>query len=539
VALKTPDQKLVRIGVIAVAVLIVLLLAGTANLAVSYLRAEAWVSHTTDVISAIRDTRALLPGTQVLSEAALRAKAADIQRQFELVNGLISDNPRQVQNASDFRGIFYSSGAENSKWKTEIDAQDIAAAGAILDEMQREEERLLIQRIEVQSTATREGAILGFALCVALLVLGLVTGLALRRELRMRTLAEQALTREKDDLTAQTQQLAMVSAGSRMMQAARDEDQVNAAVGQVLRELAPQSRGYFAAVSPSNDMVEISVSWGCDKPPETFLPSDCLALQIGRTVHRSTSLVHVDCRHAVPASGDYVCIPVQSANGAIGVLHVATQQLIDKKLSDVIEVFAAHAGLELANLRMREALRSQTVRDQLTGLFNRRYFDETLSRELAVAARRGSTLAVLMIDVDHFKQLNDSQGHSAGDDALRGFARALRPIFRESDVLCRYGGEEFAVILPEVDLNRAFERAEQLRRVVTETELHSGDTALGNLTISIGIASSAEFVDPAAIVGAADAALYEAKRTGRNRTCVCSLEETKLPSIRKGTVAAG
>ena len=532
-------QKLVRTGAISAAVLILLLLAGTASLTVSYLRARSWVEHTTQVIADIRETRGLLPGTQALSGSALRVKVTAILHQFEVVSGQTRDNPRQVQNAADFRAIFLAPDTGNAATKTRLDAEDVAAANAILDQMQHEEEGLLIQRIGVQSSATEHAAMVGFALCAALLILGVLTGLALRRELEKRAQAEQTLTDERDELALHMRELALVSAGSRMMQAARDEDQVNQAVAQVLRYLAPQSRGYFAAVSPSKDLVEICVSWGYEAPPDPFVPSDCLALQTGRSIHRTGSLVHLDCRHPVPGSGDYVCIPVQSSAGSIGVLHVSTLKPIDEKRRDVMEVFAAHVGLELANLRMRDALRSQTVRDPLTGLFNRRYFDETLSREMTVAARHGSSLAVLMIDVDHFKQLNDSQGHTAGDDALRTFARVLRSKFRDSDVLCRYGGEEFAIILPEVDLEQAFERAEALRRQVTDTEFTSGDTAMGTLTISIGVAVSPEFLDPEAIVRAADAALYQAKAAGRNATWVCSNAASMLPSIRIAVGSAG
>ena len=537
--LRTKAQRLARTGAIAASVVIVLLLAGTAALTLDYLRAETWVAHTTEVIEQIREARSMLPGTQALSGSALRVKVAAILRQFDAVEDLTRDNSRQMQSAADFRAVFLAPAPANTAYRTNFEAQDIATADAILDHMQHEEEMLLIQRVRVQSAATRNGAMVGLALLSALLLLGLGTGLALGRELEKRARADQALMEERDELTEHTRELAMVSAGSRMLQAASDENQANDVVDQVLRDLAPDSLGYFAAVSPSNDLVEISTAWGFDIIPAPLMPSDCLALQMGRTFHRSGSPVRVECRHPVPDSGDYVCIPVLSAAGSIGVLHVATPGTINRRRCDVLEVFAAHIGLELANLRMREVLRSQTVRDPLTGVFNRRYFDETLSRELLAAERHGSTLAVLMIDVDHFKRLNDSQGHAAGDDALRIFARIMRSTFRESDVLCRYGGEEFAVILPDIDLERAFDRAERLRRHVKETEMVSGDTALGNITISIGVAVSSEFSDPDAIVRAADAALYQAKQTGRNATWACTNYDSTLPSIAKEAVVAG
>ncbi len=533
--MKTKAQRLVRNGSIAAAVVILLLLGGTASLTLSYLHAQNWVAHTTEVIDQIRETRSMLPGTQALSGSALHVKVSGIMRQFGEVGALTRDNPLQVENAADFRAIFTAHGA----FRTKFEAQDIAGADAVLDHMQHEEETLLMQRIRLQSAATRNGALVGLALLAALLVLGLGTGLALRRELAKRARADQALTEERDELSQHTFELAMVSTGSRLLQAARDENQANEIVGQVLRDLAPDSCGYFAVVSPSNDLVEISTAWGFEFIPAPFVPADCLALQMGQTFHRSASPIRVECRHPVSPDGDSLCIPVQSTSGAVGVLHVATPAVIGRRRCDVLEVFAAHIGLELVNLRMREALRSQTVRDSLTGLFNRRYFDETLNRELLATIRHGSTLAVLMIDVDHFKHLNDSQGHGAGDDALRTFARLMRSTFRDSDVLCRYGGEEFAVILPDIDLERAFDRAEKLRRHVKETEMVSGDTALGNITISIGVALSSEFAEPEAIVRAADAALYQAKQTGRNATWACTNYESTLPSIPIEAVIAG
>ena len=537
--LRTRAQRLARTGAIAATVLILLLLAGTVNLTLNYLRAENWVAHTTEVIEQIRETRGMLPGTQALSGSALRVKVTGILRQFDVATDLARDNRLQMQNAADFRAVFVGSAPANAALRTKYEPQDIAAADAVLDHMQHEEEMLLIDRIRVQSAATRNGAMLGFTLLGALLLLGVGTGLALHRELEKRARAENALTEERDELAQHTWELAMVSTGSRMLQAARDESQANEVVGLVLRDLAPESRGYFAVVSPSNDVVEIAATLGFDFAPPPFAPTDCLGLQMGRTFHRSASPVRAECRHYVPPGGDYLCIPVQSAAGSIGVLHVATPKTIDRKRCDVLEVLAAHIGLELANLRMRDALRSQTVRDPLTGVFNRRYFDETLSRELRAAERHDSALAVLMIDVDHFKRLNDSQGHSAGDDALRTFAGVMRSVFRDSDVLCRYGGEEFAVILPDIDMEQAFERAETLRTCVKQTELVSANTAMGNITISIGIALSSEFNDPQAIVRAADAALYRAKQAGRNATWVCSDLETSLPSIAAGGVAAG
>jgi diguanylate cyclase (GGDEF)-like protein len=534
--LKSHTQKLVRTGVAASAVLILLLLAGTAGLTLSYLRATRWVDHTTTVISDIQSTRAILSGTSALSGALLRVKVYSILDQFDRVQADTRDNPRQVHNADEFRSIFYDPASGQAR--TSFQPADISAANAILDHMQLEEDALLIQRIAVQSDATRNGAVLGLTLCLALLLLGGATGLALRRELSKRTLAEATLQREKSELTRYTEELALVSTGSRMIQAARDEEQVNQIVAQVMRELLPGSSGFFAIVSPSRDLLEICCRWGELDVPAAFLPADCVALQISRPVHRSQSRPRIDCPHVHRDEGDYVCIPVQGAGGHIGVLHAAVADAIAPQKSDQISLFAAKVGLGIANLRMREALRSQTVRDPLTGLFNRRYFDETLHREFASAARQLLPLSVLLMDVDHFKRLNDERGHTAGDDALRAFGRILRSTFRDSDVVCRYGGEEFAIILPGADLRQACTRAESLRRLVAESDLTTDGRSVVNFTISVGVATADEFRDPHALIRAADAALYQAKRSGRNAVWVCSDQTVPLPSLPAETANA-
>lgn len=535
--MRTSAQKLVRTGVISSGVLILLLFAGTVGLILNYMRATRWVNHTTEVIAEIRGSRGLLPGTPMLSDEVLRVKVSSILDQFGKVAELTRDNPVQQRNAADFRAIF--SGLGPGGIRTAYSPSEIAAADALLDRMQHEEEGLLIQRVEVQAQATRDGALLGCVLCLVLLILGATTGLALSREFQKRAAAEAALLRDKNELTRYTQELALVSAGSRMIQAARDEEQVNVVVAQVMRELVPGSSGYFGVVSPSSDIVEICCYWGDVEPPSAFLPSECLALQLGRPIHRSESRPRVDCAHVRQIEGDYACIPVQGPQGQIGVLHAAAAATIDTQHSDGIGLFAAHVGLGLTNLRMREALRSQTVRNALTGLFNRRYFDETLRRELAVAARNNMPLAVLMMDIDHFKKLNDAHGHAAGDDALRVLGQLIRSSFREGDVACRYGGEEFGVILPGADLKQAGARAESLRKRLAETDLGGEGTSHMRITISIGVAGSEEFQEPETIVRAADTALYQAKRMGRNATWVCSDRPGMLPSIGVETAGTG
>ncbi|WAK03881.1 GGDEF domain-containing response regulator [Methylobacter sp. YRD-M1] len=185
---------------------------------------------------------------------------------------------------------------------------------------------------------------------------------------------------------------------------------------------------------------------------------------------------------------------------------------------DITERKRAEEELRILQAQLREA----AIHDPLTGLYNRRYLDETMKRELARAAREGHPISIFMGDIDHFKQLNDTYGHQAGDEILKTLGEVLRAHARAGDIPCRYGGEEFVVILPDMPLEAARERAELVRRDFANLRFAFGDAQLGS-TISIGVSVYPEYGTTAdELIGAADQALYEAKQTGRNRVCLAS-----------------
>jgi diguanylate cyclase (GGDEF)-like protein len=183
-------------------------------------------------------------------------------------------------------------------------------------------------------------------------------------------------------------------------------------------------------------------------------------------------------------------------------------------LQELIEL----ASISIAGLNLRARLEHQSIRDGLTGLFNRHFMEIALDRELRRAARHNKPVAIMMLDIDHFKQFNDTYGHEAGDTVLRELGDALLQAVRNEDILCRFGGEEFVAIFPELSLAAAMERAEYLRRMVSEIRVRSRGESLREITLSIGVAvypQHAETLEE--IMRAADRALYEAKHLGRNR----------------------
>jgi diguanylate cyclase (GGDEF)-like protein len=175
-------------------------------------------------------------------------------------------------------------------------------------------------------------------------------------------------------------------------------------------------------------------------------------------------------------------------------------------------------GLALSNLRLRDSLREQSLEDSLTGLFNRRYLKTTLPREIGRAARIGAGIAVFMLDIDHFKRFNDAHGHGGGDAVLVALSALLKKSCRQDDLACRYGGEEFTVVLFGADAPDAREWAQRLASGIRAMEVRADGIELPAFTVSMGLALyPAHGADANTLLQAADRALYEAKRTGRDR----------------------
>ena len=223
-------------------------------------------------------------------------------------------------------------------------------------------------------------------------------------------------------------------------------------------------------------------------------------------------------------------MPVQGQGQVLGLLHIALEVSARtmrpaRDAEQRLRAMTDRVGPALANLKLRDALREMALRDGLTGMYNRRYLEDALNRELHRAERSGKPVSVVMIDIDHFKHFNDKYGHDAGDFVLSAVARAIMKCIRPSDIACRYAGEELAVVLPEANLESACARAEQLRLTIRNNNLvHLGQT-LPAPTASFGVAVyPANGTKPADLLKAADQALYRAKQEGRDRVCAATEE---------------
>jgi diguanylate cyclase (GGDEF)-like protein len=307
--------------------------------------------------------------------------------------------------------------------------------------------------------------------------------------------------------------------------------------------LLPDTAGTVFLLDASRARNEAVLKWGALSAgvEDAFSPEDCHAVTRGRLYYVANSSSEPNCRHFCGAPPEsYACAPLHAQNDIIGVMHLqpsgATvgQRYTSEELS-LINGASEYVGLAVANLGLREKLREQAMRDKLTGLYNRHYMQEWFALEMRRAQRYGRPIAAIMLDIDHFKRFNDSFGHEAGDLVLRELAGTLGRFARESDVACRYGGEEFLVLMPECPLDAARCKAEELRGEVAKLELHYDNHVLGPVTVSLGVAAFPDHAkESEEFLRRADEALYAAKQTGRNRVVAYSGDMEKA-SARDGS----
>ncbi|UQN09218.1 diguanylate cyclase [Deinococcus sp. QL22] len=350
-------------------------------------------------------------------------------------------------------------------------------------------------------------------------------------EVRNTELGAQSRILEQQNLKIQT-----TSDVADLLQACLTLDEARTVLLRAAATIFPGTRGSIATINSSRNLIESFVQWS-EAPTSTaeqvFAPSECWALRRGHphSHERDGSRVSIPCLplgREVPAA--YLCVPLVAQGETVGVFRLQTEDKDPQALqgmNEAVQSMARHVALALANLRLRESLRLQSIRDPLTGLHNRRYLEETLEREVRRAIRGGLSISVLVLDIDHFKKFNDSFGHDAGDGVLKELAGLMQRVFREEDIVCRYGGEEFLIALLDADEAQAMRRAEHLRQAVEGLTVLFQHQPLGTITISVGVAAlSEQRSKPADLIQAADQALYRAKKQGRNQVLAAAADPT-------------
>jgi len=339
-----------------------------------------------------------------------------------------------------------------------------------------------------------------------------------------RRTVEENLRAANTQLERQRKELQVLFGMGELLQACQSSDEAYPIVEISLEKLLVGTTGWIAMISASRNAVEPVLAWGgATRNWDPFSPGECWALRRGKPHVVVRPSDGPRCAHLDEfPDGGYLCVPMMAQGEALGVLHVrglgAGEHAIDPQL---VGNAADHLALALANVHLRETLRNQSIRDPLSSVYNRRFMEESLDREVQRAQRRGWPIGLIMLDLDHFKSFNDNFGHEAGDAIIRALGSFLQARVRASDIVCRYGGEEFVIILPESAVGQTLQRAELLCRDLRATSFKVDDRALGPITLSAGVAVLPDHAANAAeLLRSADAALYRAKEQGRDQVVV-------------------
>ena len=308
---------------------------------------------------------------------------------------------------------------------------------------------------------------------------------------------------------------------------------------QFVQQLFPQAcSGSLFEFQSSTDVAKAVICWGNASASEESLTFDsCWCLRRSQPHWSEHSVSGIKCAHLMEGpTGSSLCVPMMAQGRTLGVLHLEFAAAVElaprsgstENLRASLQVLATsvagQTAMAFSSLNLRQKLHDQSIRDPLTELFNRRFMDDTLEREMLRATRQSRPLSVILIDIDHFKRFNDTFGHDAGDHVLQSVANLLRTFFRASDICCRHGGEEFAIILPDSSLQNAVVRANALRTELKRLTLSYDNQDLGSLTISLGVAGFPEHGSRAdTLLKTADRCLYESKASGRDVVTAAAL----------------
>ena len=392
-----------------------------------------------------------------------------------------------------------------------------------------DEEALLAQRNEAARARARavESSVTvrigGFSALMAVLFL-----LVIRESKKLR-IAEQTALHAQTSLEGSLQQLQSETESGKLLndlqanlQICVNPSEAYEVLGGYAQKFIPHSAGAVFAIDSSRNLMGVMASWGDSLSPTQHVlsPEDCCAMRGSRLHLRMETSEGLACRHFSGSIPDaYICLPLAALGETLGILHISVpnSNVFTPARLALIQQSGEYAALRLANLRLREKLHDQSIRDPLTGLYNRRFLEATLDQELHRSSRHHTGVGVIMADIDKFKSFNDSFGHNAGDIVLKEVGALFRRSVRTEDIVCRYGGEEFLMVLPDTTLESVRERTEVMRDAIEKLELQHAGHALGKITASFGISFSQDGVlTPDILLRYADEALYESKRRGCN-----------------------
>ena len=519
---------------------------------------NAWVAHTYAVLAKLEALQTvrfrtitsqrnyLLSSDESFALQFSDGKAEIAVRLHEL-RDLVSNHPahgQQVRQISDLLGKRMQNA---TRVVLTVDREGLAAAqqlmahngsralDADIDRLVgkfRAEQSLLltesIARSEARFAQLELVALLAVPLCL------LIVGVSFRllnvenRQRRQSELAVQAANLELQGTLAHARQLSTDMKGlsqfAGMLQSCTDLPELMYIASQMLALLNPPVAGTIYLIRPSRDRAEVGAQWNQHRALSHELAAidDCWAVRSSQPHYCDNLLTGVKCAHVElpPPSRQTAtaCLPLSAQGELSGWLYLSGTAPGPLPGIELMVQAAEQLSLALANIRLRETLRLQSIRDPLTGLYNRRYLEESLAREISRSQRRQLPMVVLMLDIDHFKAFNEIHGHPGGDALLAAFGQLLQSSCRLEDIPCRYGGEEFTLILPEAEASVGLDRARSLLSATAQLVVAHNGLTLPRVTVSIGLATlPRDGNNASSLIEAADLALYRAKSQGRNQ----------------------
>ena len=510
----------------------------------SFLLASEWLEHRQTVLDALQVESARVDRIDLKMQLFQAAGGEETYRSAETLTialygdamrlrELVKDSPSQLSHARTLSTAIeeLSRAIDRSKNPAAVTESQLRDCRNVLNTMAAEEHSLLDERSEL----SREGLVrpllwgaadLGLSLLVWLILFYILIRDALRRRQIEHRLsqANDALATTVDALGDRIKEAALLKNARDELQLCLSTEHAYDCAARHLGQLVPGSCGALLAINNSRTLMLPAAVWN-DRPrlPDGFELQTCCGVRTGRPRWRRPGDSELHCTHFdLDQPENYLCIPLSALGETLGVATVIlpdeeVMQLTERRLPLLYEMVEL-AAMTIAGLNLRARLENQSIRDRLTNLFNRHFLEIALEREIQRAARNGSSMALLMIDVDHFKGFNDRFGHDAGDLILRELAECLRSSVRNEDVVCRYGGEEFVVLLPEITAAKTQQIGETLRAKVEGLRLSYRGKPLLQISVSIGVATFPEpSRDSGELLRMADSAMYQAKKAGRNQ----------------------
>jgi diguanylate cyclase (GGDEF)-like protein len=336
--------------------------------------------------------------------------------------------------------------------------------------------------------------------------------------------SNEKLGRLLEELQQHSRETALLNELSHLLQGCQSAQEAYGTIAELSKQFFPHTAGALYLLNATRTQVSTIATWGeFPSTRQMFAPADCRALRRSPTRPLNEDQRGSCCLHSAQPPAITYCLPIHLHGEIIGIFHLqsTSEENLPENKRQLAYTVIEQSELALSNLKLREALLEQSIRDPLTELYNRRYMEEALNQQLSRVTRQLHPLGLIMIDIDHFKNFNDTHGHAAGDALLRELGRLLQSHIRGGDVACRYGGEEFLLIMPDASLEAAHQRAVLLQQEAKKLRVQDAGQSLDGITLSLGVAIYPEHgrsID--SVLRAADAALYRAKQEGRDRVVV-------------------